>query len=131
MRSREDEERARVVAMVKRRSRAAKDLTARTRGTQRKGGSRRHQTSGKLQQHGEFARLKAEETAAFEKMQRQAEDDRAAQKAQLEKRLKRASTFRQSRRSVRKPGGGVGRTNSSASDGHFAGLDLTPVVEEG
>jgi len=113
--------------MVKRRSRAAKDLKSRS---VRRGGGTRHKTSGKLQQHGEFARLKAEETAAFERMQQQAHDDRAAQEAALQQRLKRANTFRQSRRSVRKPGGGVKRTNSSADDGHFEGLDLTPVVEE-
>ena len=84
-------------------------------------------SSGKLQQHSEFARLKQEENAAFDKMQQQAEDERAAQRAQLEKRLKRANTFRKSRRSTRQAG--VGRTNSAHDDGHFDGDALGAIAE--
>ena len=46
-------------------------------------------------------------------------------RAQLQNKLKRANTFRKSRRSNRK---GMSRQNSAHDDGHFAG-DLAPIGE--
>ena len=100
LRAREDEDRARMVARVRKRSRAGESAARRAEATRKKKRKKRKKRkhNRSLQEEGHFAQLKAEENKAFDELHDQHDADRAAARSKLENRLKRGKTFRNQRR---------------------------------